>query len=114
MDLKSDKKQNVTILRLKEKRIDSKLSSDLKAHLLYLAKENVENVLIDMASVEYVDSSGLGAILFGVRQYRAIQGKLKIANVQPRVLSLIRIAKLENVIESYDNEEEAVASFESA
>jgi anti-sigma B factor antagonist len=111
MNFKSAVKNNVTILRLQDERLDSSIASELKAHLLVLIEEGNANILIDLAKVGYTDSSGLGAILFGIRQARPVNGKIKLANLQSRVLSLIKIAKLDNVIEAYDNEAEALESF---
>jgi anti-anti-sigma factor len=111
MKLKTIEKGNITILRLEDERLDSPIAAELKAHLLLLIDQGAKNLLLDMKGVEYADSSGLGAILFGVRQVRPVNGQIKLANLQPRVLSLIKIAKLDNVIEAYDNEKEALASF---
>jgi anti-sigma B factor antagonist len=111
MKLKTINKNNITILRLEEERLDTAVAADLKAHLLVLIDQGAKNFLIDLVKVEYADSSGLGAILFGVRQTRPLGGQVKLVNLQPRVLSLIKIARLENVLEAYDDEQEALASF---
>jgi anti-sigma B factor antagonist len=111
MNFKTTTKNNVTILRLQDSRLDNTLAADLKAHLLVMIEQGEKNILIDLAKVDYADSSGLGAILFGIRQARPVSGKIKLVNLKPRVLSLIKIAKLDNVIEAYDNEAEALASF---
>lgn len=112
MNFTSEVKNGVTVLRLQDERLDHLLSSTLKAELLRLAQEKKVHLLLDLERVEFVDSSGLGAILFGIRQLRSQEGALKLVNLQPRVLALIKIAKLDSVIESYDDEAEAIASFE--
>ncbi|MDZ7292887.1 MAG: STAS domain-containing protein [candidate division KSB1 bacterium] len=111
MNIKTTTHNDVTILRLQDTRLDSTIAADLKAHLLVMLEQGTKNILIDLAKVEYADSSGLGAILFGIRQARPFNGQLKLVNVQSRVLSLIKIARLENVIEAYDDEQEALDSF---
>ncbi len=113
MNLISEVKQNVIILRLGEERLDHNFSSILKAEFLRYAQEGCNRLLLDLERVDFADSSGLGAILFGIRQLRSQHGALKLVNLQPRVLALIKIAKLDNVIESYDDEAEAIASFEA-
>lgn len=114
MKLVKETKGKVTILRLQEDRLDHVISSPLKTELLQFAQDKGSFLLLDLNQVEFVDSSGLGAILFGIRQMRGGEGALKLVNLQPRVLALIKIAKLDNVIESYDDETEAIASFEPA
>ena len=114
MNSTSEVKNNVTILRLQDERLDHFISANLKAEFLRLAQEGESRLLLDLAKVDFADSSGLGAILFGIRQLRGAEGALKLVNLQPRVLALIKIAKLDNVIESYDDEDEAIASFAAA
>ncbi len=111
MNIKTTTKNSVTILRMQDSRLDSTMAADLKAHLLVMIEAGTKNILIDLAKVDYADSSGLGAILFGIRQARPVKGQIKLVNLQSRVLSLIKIAKLDNVIEAYDDEKEAIDSF---
>jgi len=113
MNLTVEVRGKVTILRVQEERLDHLVASTFKAELLQYAQQKKTHLLLDLAKVEFADSSGLGAILFGIRQLRGAEGALKLVNLQPRVLALIKIAKLDNVIESYDNEAEAIASFEA-
>jgi len=108
MQFEKEEKNDVTIMRIHEERLDSQVSPELKAHLLLLVEQGVDKVLVDLSTVQYVDSSGLGALLFGLRQLRMFQGTLIIFGAQKRVLNLIRIAKLENILLNYDTEEDAI------
>lgn len=112
MILESAQKNRVTIIRVLAQRLDSTVAPGLKTEFLRLLDENKFDLLVDLGNVEYADSSGLGAILFGIRQADAAGGEVKVFNLRPRVLSLIKIAKLDDVIEAYDNEDEAIGSFE--
>ncbi|MDZ7361885.1 MAG: STAS domain-containing protein [candidate division KSB1 bacterium] len=111
MNFKTVTKNDVTILRLQDARLDNVIAAELKAHLLVMLEQGIKNILIDLDKVEFADSSGLGAILFGIRQARPLNGRVKLVNPQSRVLGLIKIAKLDNVIEAYDDESEAIESF---
>ncbi|HHL72433.1 MAG TPA: anti-sigma factor antagonist [Bacteroidetes bacterium] len=111
MQYQTEERGTVHIFAIHEKRIDSRVAPDLKKELLLLLQNQPPNILIDLGAVEYIDSSGLGAILLGIRQSRENGGDIKLANLNSRVLSLIKIAKLDDVIESYDNLDEAVSSF---
>ncbi len=101
----------VLVLRLKEPRLDSTISADLKAQLLMTVHEGNKNILVDLSEVEYADSSGLGALLFGQRQAREAGGALRIFGAKGRTANLIRIARLDKVLVNYPTEEEAIASF---
>ena len=112
MQFETTYKNNISIIRLQIQRLDSTAAPDLKTEFLRLLDEDRFDILIDLGMVDYADSSGLGAILFGIRQADIAGGDVKVFNLRPRVLSLIKIAKLDSVIEAYDNEDEAIASFE--
>ena len=99
---------NVKILRLKEERLDTRIAPDLKAQLLVLIKEKNDKVLIDLSETKYADSSGLGAVLLGLRQAREIGAHFAIFAAQKRVQSLIEIAQLGNVLINYENEFDAI------
>ena len=101
--------EDIIVLRLKEKRLDSMVAPDFKAQLLVLLNsEDPKDIVVDLSEVEYSDSSGLGALLFGVRQAREQDVEFVLAGSQKRVLSLIQIAHLTDVLVNYDNEHQAI------
>ncbi|MCJ7811975.1 STAS domain-containing protein, partial [bacterium] len=67
-----------------------------------------DQFLLNLKDVEYMDSTGLGAFLFGIRQARNYNKGLFFCAIQPRIKNLIRIAQLENVIENFDTEQQAL------
>jgi len=104
--------QGVRILRLLEPKLDSSQAADLKKELLGHVVQGHVNLVINLEKVTYVDSSGLGALLFGLRQARNNGGVLKLVRPQPDVLRLIQIARLDRTLEIFETESEAVASFQ--
>ncbi len=113
MNLLVEGVNDIQVLRVKEERIDSAMAPDLKAQLLVLTKEEGCKVIIDLSETAYIDSSGLGALLLGVRQARESEGDFAIIGAQKRVKSLLQIAQLDNVLKSFKNEFDALKSFES-
>ncbi len=114
MNFKIETINDIHILRLHESRLDTSVAPELKAELMVLIQHDAEQkILIDLKEVDYADSSGLGAILFGIRQARENDSTLKLLHINIRVMSLIRIAKLDNIIEFFDDEVTALASFEA-
>ena len=99
---------NVKILRLREERLDSNIAPDLKTQLLVLLNSESSKVLLDLSSTTYADSSGLGAILLGLRHSRDIGAKFALFGAQKRVKSLLQIAHLEDVMMNYNDEYEAL------
>lgn len=112
MKVREDKRAGVIILRVLHPRLDQAVAPDFKTEILRLVeKESEQKILVDLKEVDYCDSSGLGALLFGLRQAKSKSGTLKLVNVNPKVFNLIRIAKLDKVLQSFDDESDAVQSF---
>jgi anti-sigma B factor antagonist len=75
--------------------------------------EGKKNVVLNLAKVSTIDSSGLGEIVAGYSTLRAAGGTLKLINMPKRVTDLMTITKLYTVFDVYDTEAEGIASFES-
>lgn len=87
-----------TVLKLEEKSIDSLNAPQLKSELVFFRNEGVENIIIDLGEVEYVDSSGLSAILTGNRLWRDA-GLFIISQAKhTAVKRLIEISKLDQIL----------------
>jgi anti-sigma B factor antagonist len=96
-----------TILKLKERKLDSSISPELKGEFLILCKPKVESLIIDLSDVEFCDSSGLSALLIADRKMKEHGGKVRLINVHKKVSNLIHISMLDRV---FDMEEASHAS----
>jgi anti-sigma B factor antagonist len=110
MSFQKELKNDIIIYRIDNERLDTSLAPEFKTELLLVVNQGSKKVLIDLSKVKYADSSGLGALLFGLRQLRDIHGKLIICGANSRVINLLRIAKLEEILVNYTNETEAIDS----
>lgn len=106
-----EERDGVTIIEVDEERLDSLVSPHLKSELLVLASQGVKRIVIDLSRVLYADSSGLGALLFGSRQIKNSGGQFKLFAANDRIMSLIRIARLEGHLVNYKDKAEAIFSF---
>ncbi len=99
--MKYETTQNGTsvIFKLKEKRLDSNISPELKGEFLILCKPQTKELKIDLSDVEFCDSSGLSALLIAERKMRANGGKVKIIGVQKKILSLLKITHLDQAFD---------------
>lgn len=78
-----------------------------------VAKGN-KHVLLNMADVTYIDSSGIGEL---VSAYTAVSnqgGQLKLLSLTKKVHDLLQITKLYTVFDVHDDEVKAITSFEKA
>jgi anti-sigma B factor antagonist len=83
----------------------------LKQTLRSLAEQNHIKVLLNLAGVSYIDSSGLGELVAGYTAIGKAGGELKLLNLTDRVKDLMMITKLLTIFDAYDDEARAVASF---
>jgi anti-sigma B factor antagonist len=88
-----------TVLKLKERKLDSSIASDLKGEFLLLCKPKVETLVLDLTDVEFCDSSGLSALLIAERKMKEHGGKVRLTHVHKKVVSLLKISMLDRVFE---------------
>jgi len=94
----------------------AKLTGELDLSTASAFKERVErelratgepNLVLNLRGLEFVDSTGLGAILGRMRHITAGGGKMVLASVPPKVLSMLEMAGLSSLLPVVRNEEEA-------
>jgi anti-anti-sigma factor len=76
---------------------------ELKAELVLLNKNGVNNVVLDLSATKYCDSSGLSAILTANRLCKDSNGNFALCGLQSGVFKLIQIAQLDRVLLIADN-----------
>ena len=86
-------------------------ASTLRDKLRAMLSEGHKKILLNLAEVSYLDSSGVGVLVSGFASITSQQGQLKLLNLTKRVKDLLLITKLLTVFEVFDDEELAVRSF---
>jgi anti-sigma B factor antagonist len=71
-------------------------------------------VLIDLSRVSRIDSAGLGLLMSCYSHVLHRQGNLKLLHPPKKVQNLLEITKMNSILEAYENERDALASFEAA
>ena len=77
-----------------------------------LADEGKKKIILNLAGVKYVDSSGIGELIANYTTVSRQGGQLKLLNLTDRIQSLLVITKLLTVFDAYEDESEAIKSFE--
>jgi anti-anti-sigma factor len=105
-------KENGTsvVFKLKERKLDASVSPELKAEFLLLCNSKVKTLIVDLSKVEFCDSSGLSALLIADRRMKERNGKVKLAGLQKKVLSLLKISQLDRTFEIYETVAKALKS----
>jgi anti-sigma B factor antagonist len=73
--------------------------------------KGTKNLLLNLADVTYIDSSGIGELVSGFTTVSNQGGKLKLLNLTKKVHDLLQITKLYTVFDVYDDEAKAISSF---
>ena len=73
-----------------------------------------KNLLLNLADVNYIDSSGIGELVSGFTRVSNEGGQLKLLNLTKKVHDLLQITKLYTVFDVHDDEAKAITSFEKA
>lgn len=77
-----------------------------------LADTGKNKILLNLANVNYVDSSGIGELIANYTTVKRQGGQLKLLNLTDRIQNLLVITKLLTVFDTYEDEGEALKSFQ--
>jgi anti-sigma B factor antagonist len=103
MKLNLEKINGCSVLFIQEERIDAHNSGELKEYIQHLIEQGENTIVVQLEHVRFIDSSGLGALLSGYKHTAAKSGKLALSNVQPQVLSMFELTRLNRVFEIYSD-----------
>ena len=80
--------------------------SDLKKALFSVTDGKYSSVVVDMKNVNYMDSSGIGALVAGQKKMKAHNGKFALINIHDDVLNILKLATLDKFFKIYEGEDE--------
>lgn len=90
--------------------VDAYTSSRFREIMIELIEDGTAKLIISMASVEYIDSCGLGALVGGLKRISEHNGKIVIVCDRPQVRKVFEITGLEKVFPLFHTEDEAIAA----
>jgi anti-sigma B factor antagonist len=90
--------------------IDVYTAPKLREKLINLVEEGSHHLIIDMEAVEFLDSTGLGVLVGGLKRVRPHDGWIDLVCTQGRILRIFRITGLSRVFSIYDSVAEAQAA----
>lgn len=89
--------------------IDVYTSPQLKQSLVAALDEGCVDVVVDLEGVSFIDSSGLGVLVSGLRRVKERGGSMRIVCTREQVLKIFRITGLDKVFPIFSSLEEAQA-----
>ncbi|MCP3891199.1 MAG: STAS domain-containing protein [Desulfobulbaceae bacterium] len=110
MKIETNKNESVTTISLTG-RFDATVVGRFKEFLNSLSPNGTEQYVVDLANLQYIDSSGLGCLVFFLRQVRQNGGEIKISTISGKVRAVFELTKLHRIFEIYDDSSTAVKSY---
>jgi anti-sigma B factor antagonist len=105
---------DVTVLDLKGRVRIGGGTIALHKSIRVLLEEGKTQILLNLANVSHIDSSGLGELVSSHISVKDKGGEIKLVHLTERLRELMTITKLVTVFDVYDDEQEALASFVGA
>jgi anti-sigma B factor antagonist len=110
-EIQQREREGVVILDLKGRLVVGEAASRLRDEMLALASAGQHKVVLNLAGVDFIDSTGLGAMVICFTTLKKAGGGLKLCNLAEREIELLVLTKLTSVFELFDDEQHAVNSF---
>jgi len=115
VSVKASTKNNGTIgiLDIRGSLVGDGDTEDLQAAVGDFVEQGIRRVVIDLHRLNYLNSTGIGAIIRAHSTFRKNNGDVRLTGLSDNVQSLLAITRLIDVFEVYDSLPEAIASFNS-
>jgi len=112
MDFNLEKVDDITIVRFISKVLDASNAQEFKEKIAELIDQN-RTLIFDMNEVDFVDSSGCGALLSCLRKIKSTDGKLILCNIKSQVKHLFNLIHMDRIFNVYNDCDDAIKSLET-
>jgi anti-sigma B factor antagonist len=104
-------REGIKILDLKGRLTVGPPAGQLREKLSSLLATGFTRTVLNLADVDYIDSTGLGTLVICLTSYQKAKGSLRLCHLNRRNLELLVLTKLSTVFELYNDDHDAVNSF---
>ena len=108
MNLSSYEVNDACIISVNESRIDAAIAIQFKDRMREKTEDAGAHIVLDLGQVDFIDSSGLGAIVAAMKQVGP-ERRLDLAALNPNVDKVFRLTRMDSVFRIFDTLEEALA-----
>jgi len=111
LDIQQHEREGVTIIDLDGRMTVGPEASAFRDKIAALIAAGTRNVVLNLKRVDYIDSTGLGALVMSATSERRQGGNVKLVNLSRRSIELLVMTKLATVFEIFSDEQDAVNSY---
>ncbi|PJD97823.1 MAG: anti-anti-sigma factor [Parachlamydia sp.] len=108
MDLEVKTEGSIVLLKPITKNLDASVSTDFKAKVMDLINQGNTCFLLDLSQVDFIDSSGLGAIISILKNLSLNNGNIVICEIKAPILNLFKLTRMDQIFKIYPHQKEAV------
>lgn len=108
MQLSSDMQNGTLVVTVDEPRIDAAIAIQFKDRMRSATEQGKARVVLNLANVDFIDSSGLGAIVAAMKQLGQ-QRRLDLSCLNPNVDKVFRLTRMDTVFRIHDTLGDALA-----
>lgn len=111
LEIQQREREGIVILDLKGRITSGPEAGSFRETASAIASRAEPNLILNMAHVDYVDSTGLGAMVMIATSIKRAGGKVKLLNMNKRNIELLVMTKLATIFEIFNDEQDAINSF---
>ncbi len=111
LEIHQRERECITILDLKGRITVGPEATALRDKVAAATGAGIKNLVFNLANVDYIDSTGLGALVMCATTLRKTDGNVKLLNLNRRNIELLVMTKLATVFEIFNDEQDAVNSY---
>jgi anti-sigma B factor antagonist len=111
LDIQQHDREGVCVLDMKGRIVVGKEATALRDKVTEVVAAGHKNLVFNLAGVDFIDSTGLGALVMCATTMRKNEGSVKLVNLNKRNIELLVMTRLATAFEIFTDEQDAVNSF---
>jgi anti-sigma B factor antagonist len=111
LEIQQHEREGITVLEMKGRITMGKEATAMREKVAELVAGTARNLVFNLAGVDYIDSTGLGALVMCATTVRKAGGNVKLVNLNRRNIELLVMTRLATSFEIFTDEGDAVGSY---
>jgi anti-anti-sigma factor len=107
MEFKFEKIEEVNVIHIGGS-LTVAVAQDFFSQVVSLLERGETVFLLEMSSVDFIDSTGLGTIVRLAKRVREAKGQLRLSDPQPKILEMFELTRLDKILPIFKTQEEAL------
>ncbi|HEY2013583.1 MAG TPA: STAS domain-containing protein [Bryobacteraceae bacterium] len=111
LDIQQREHEGITVIDLNGRITVGPEASAFREKITELVAAGTKNIVLNLKDVDFIDSTGLGALVMVATNLRKNGGSIKLVNLSRRSVELLVMTKLATVFEIFNDEQDAISSY---